>query len=208
MSLGTNEHVLANNETGIVVENAGGDDVHSLARVGVRCMSAAHAAECMLGPFTTRSSPDSHNRPPYLTTSCAAEPAPEVLRQREQWQMTTFECLPVISKRIPPHRQLPLSIVTNPQCSPKHRTSMALCMGCIHTEMLDFSCRRAMRGFGQHTIDRSCWERWMKTRQPCTAPSPRLVHIRLTRPSIRIPRALKRARILTIRELSGHGRLR
>jgi hypothetical protein len=49
MSFGSNKDVLANNELGIVVENAGRDDVHSLAQVGVRRMSAAHAAERMLG---------------------------------------------------------------------------------------------------------------------------------------------------------------
>jgi len=41
MSFGSNKDVLEDNKTGIVVEDAGGDDVHSLARVGVRRMSAA-----------------------------------------------------------------------------------------------------------------------------------------------------------------------
>src|SRR5262245_32730478 len=42
--------------------------------------------------------------------------------------MTTFECIPVISNRMPAHRQLPLSIVTNPQPS-----SASRCAGTIHT---------------------------------------------------------------------------
>src|SRR5262249_17511631 len=50
MSFGTNEDVLTDNEIGIVVEDAGGDDVHGLARIGVWSMGAAYAAESMLGP--------------------------------------------------------------------------------------------------------------------------------------------------------------